>query len=124
MADVQPFACIIPHLLARIDVWQLSVVNGVEQIDPLPINLVHNIPQQDNGTNCGVFVIKYAEHILNGNVQEMPNPLEATIERTHLAAMLFKYGMDKCNEGYDTNPDFVSRRERKARKVAKKKNAK
>ncbi|KAL2453115.1 Ulp1 protease family [Abeliophyllum distichum] len=118
VANVQSFAFVIPHLMANIDVWQPMIVNGVQRIEPLAVNLVHDIPQQHNGTDCGVFVIKYAEYFMNDNMQCMPNPFDATTERTYLASQLYKHGMHKMTEGYESDPDFLSRRERKARKTA------
>ncbi|KAL2465454.1 Ulp1 protease family [Abeliophyllum distichum] len=110
IADVQAFAFVIPHLMAIIDVWQLAIVD-VRHL----LNAVNSFFSR---IDCGVFVIKYAEYIINNNIQGMPNPFDATFERTHLASLLYKYVMEKMGQGYETDPDFPTR---KAMRAAKKK---
>ncbi|KAL2480111.1 Ulp1 protease family [Abeliophyllum distichum] len=66
-------------------------------------------------------ILMYAEYFMNDNMERMPNPFDATSEKIYLASQLYKHGLHKINEGYESDPDFLSRRERKARKGANKK---
>ncbi|KAL2461479.1 Ulp1 protease family [Abeliophyllum distichum] len=121
IADVEAFAFVIPHLMANIDVWQPAIVDGVQQIEPLAVSIVHDIPQQSNGTDCGVYMINYAKYIINDNIQDMPNHFDATVEKTRLASLLYKHVTEKMSQGYETDPDFLTRKARKAMRAVKKK---
>jgi hypothetical protein len=38
----------------------------------LPLDYARRVPQQDNGVDCGVYVMKFMEHFFNrGNVAEI-----------------------------------------------------
>ncbi|KAL2486074.1 Ulp1 protease family [Abeliophyllum distichum] len=115
--DVQAFAVVIPHLLVNIGFWKSNLVDGKEHIEPLDVNIIQHLPQQQNGFDCGIFVIEFAKHIINQTIESMPNPLDCSTARINLATQLFKHGFDKQRNGYDTDRDNVARKVRKARKL-------
>ncbi|KAL2467380.1 Ubiquitin-like protease domain-containing protein [Abeliophyllum distichum] len=115
--DVQAFAVVIPHLLVNIGFWKSNLVDGKEHIEPLDVNIIQHLPQQQNGFDCGIFVIEFAKHIINQTIESMPNPLDCSTARINLATQLFKHGFDKQRNGYDTDRDNVARKVRKARRL-------
>ena len=53
-------------------------------------------------SDCGFFVIKYAEYFIHGKIDEMPNPLDVLKCRNQLAVDLYCYGRKKILDGYDS----------------------
>ncbi|KAL2474762.1 Uncharacterized protein Adt_35498 [Abeliophyllum distichum] len=47
--DVQAFAVVIPHMLVKIGFWKSNMVDGKERIEPLDVNIIQHLPQQENG---------------------------------------------------------------------------
>ncbi|KAL2471170.1 Ulp1 protease family [Abeliophyllum distichum] len=47
--DVQAFAVVIPHMLVKIGFWKSNLVDGKERIEPLEINIIQHLSQQQNG---------------------------------------------------------------------------
>ncbi|KAM6546392.1 hypothetical protein CsatB_027128 [Cannabis sativa] len=46
----------------------------------LPLDYARRVPQQDNGVDCGVYVMKFMEHFFNrGNIAEIDVDCRATV---------------------------------------------
>ncbi|XP_022841788.1 sentrin-specific protease 6-like [Olea europaea var. sylvestris] len=71
--------------------------------------MVPKLPQQNNGGDCGIYVIKYAQYFINGMLNEMPKSFNVPHLRRNLAAQLYAYGKKKQEEEYDTDNEWVSK---------------
>ncbi|XP_022845353.1 zinc finger MYM-type protein 1-like [Olea europaea var. sylvestris] len=56
----------------------------------LHVNIVRGLPQQQNGYDCGIFVIKYAQYLLHNDLGNMPMSFDAGNARLEIPALLFK----------------------------------
>ncbi|KAL2498892.1 sentrin-specific protease 6-like [Abeliophyllum distichum] len=90
MEAIQPLINIIPHLLR-----QSKVLKFVAPDSPLTCRLLKGIPQQTNGGDCGIFIIKYAEYIHEMKISTMPNPFDTKLARHNMAIQMYKYAIEK-----------------------------
>ncbi|KAL2505964.1 Ulp1 protease family [Abeliophyllum distichum] len=58
-------------------------------------------------SDCGIYVIKYAEYFINEMLKEMPKIFNIAQVRKHLATQLYVYAKRKQVENYDTDNDCV-----------------
>ncbi|KAL2556360.1 uncharacterized protein Fot_01099 [Forsythia ovata] len=72
-----------------------------EILEKLSIQIVKDIPQQENGHDCGVFVIKYLEYLLYNKLRSMPEPFNTKMAHRDLAVQLYKHGKDRRQCKYD-----------------------
>ncbi|KAL2547422.1 Ulp1 protease family [Forsythia ovata] len=66
-----------------------------EILQKLSIQIVKDIPQQENGHDCGVFVMQYLEYLLYNKLRSMPEPFNTKMDRHDLAVQLYKHGKDR-----------------------------
>ena len=64
-------------------------------------------------SDCGVFVIKYAEYFIHGKIDEIPNPLNVSICINQLVVDLYCCGRRKILDGYES---FSEKKPRLSRK--------
>ena len=64
-------------------------------------------------SDCGVFVIKYAEYFVHGKIDEIPNPLDIRKCRNQLAVDLYCYGRKKLLDEYKSFGEKKPRLKRK-----------
>lgn len=83
LAGIEPFVKIIPHLMKAVGIWK-------ELVD-LEVKLDFSLPQQKNGHDCGIYVVKYAEYMLHNDIGSMPMNFDADRARLDLASLLFKH---------------------------------
>ncbi|CAA2990550.1 sentrin-specific protease 6-like [Olea europaea subsp. europaea] len=106
---IKPFSDIIPHLLFHTGFFEGKGISEEEALKPLVVKMVPKLPQQNNGGDCGIYVIKYAQYFINGMLNEMPKSFNVPHLRRNLAAQLYAYGKKKQEEEYDTNNEWVSK---------------
>ncbi|CAA3001427.1 Hypothetical predicted protein [Olea europaea subsp. europaea] len=90
-AGVEPFVRVIPHLMRAIGLWNKDLDNHEGDSMELKIVLGYDVPQQQNGHNYDIFVIKYAEYILHNDLESMPKEFDAARARLDIAAQLYKH---------------------------------
>ncbi|KAF4358707.1 hypothetical protein G4B88_020964 [Cannabis sativa] len=93
---------ILPDLLAN-DISLESGPYAVPKNTPIEYEFVDKLPTQSN-SDCGVFVIKYADMFIRGKINEIPPDMDEMIThyRDDLAVTLYNYGQKKIYEGYST----------------------
>ncbi|KAL2512711.1 Uncharacterized protein Adt_18311 [Abeliophyllum distichum] len=64
---VESFRTFIPYLLRQSNVFKFELPNS-----PLSCTIIKDIPQQTNGGDCRIFIIKYVEYIAQQKIKEMP----------------------------------------------------
>ncbi|KAL2534266.1 Uncharacterized protein Adt_07617 [Abeliophyllum distichum] len=97
---VEPLRHTIPYLIC-----QTKVLNYVTHKSPLSCRLCKDIPQQTNGGDSRIFVIKYAEYIFQKNINAeyifqkkinaMQNKFDTRMVRYNMAIQLYKYAIEK-----------------------------
>ncbi|CAA2961943.1 Ulp1 protease family, C-terminal catalytic domain containing [Olea europaea subsp. europaea] len=90
-AGVEPFVKVSPHLMRTIGLWTNDPNNDEGDSMELRIVLGYDVPQQQNGHDCGIFVIKYAEYILYNDLESMPKEFDAARARLDIVAQLYKH---------------------------------
>ncbi|CAI9765830.1 unnamed protein product [Fraxinus pennsylvanica] len=116
-SDIEAFAYVLPCLMFKINAWQASPADRIGLVTPLDVNIITDIPQNDNGQDCGLYVIRFAEYIINGVTDKASWMLDPIKYRTSLASQLLKHGCEKVIEAYDTDFDLVPRSVRRKRKM-------
>ncbi|CAA2994204.1 Ulp1 protease family, C-terminal catalytic domain containing [Olea europaea subsp. europaea] len=106
---IKPFSDIIPHLLFHTGFFEGKGISEEEALKPLVVKMVPKLPQQNNGGDYGIYVIKYAQYFINGMLNEMPKSFNVPHLRRNLAAQLYAYGKKKQEEEYDTDNEWVSK---------------
>ncbi|KAF4372040.1 hypothetical protein G4B88_001540 [Cannabis sativa] len=93
---------ILPDLLAN-DISLESGPYAVPKNTPIEYEFVDKLPTQSN-SDCGVFVIKYADLFSRGKINEIPPDMDEMVThyRDDLAVTLYNYGQKKIYEGYST----------------------
>ncbi|CAI9778379.1 unnamed protein product [Fraxinus pennsylvanica] len=117
IADVEAFACVLPCLTVKIKTWQRKISDGAERVNPLIVKIATDIPHDEYGHDCGLYVIKYTECIIYGKIDETAKNFDPILSRLHLAAQIFKHGCEKHIEEYKTNFDMVPRSVRRDEKM-------
>ncbi|CAA3010347.1 Ulp1 protease family, C-terminal catalytic domain containing [Olea europaea subsp. europaea] len=106
---IKPFSDIIPNLLFHTGFFEGKDVSEEEGLNPLVVKMVSKLPQQNNGGDCGIYVIKYAQYFINGMLNEMSKSFNVPHLRRNLTAQLYVYGKKKQEEEYDTNNEWGSK---------------
>ncbi|KAL2514619.1 uncharacterized protein Fot_28590 [Forsythia ovata] len=113
-----PYAEIIPYLLFHSGFYNAGVSSVVDRssydckdpLDQLTVNILANIPQQQQSGDCGIFVIKYAEYFVHQKIEKMEMTFQLDEARLSLVVQFYKYAKKKLDEGYDTDVERVSDR--------------
>ncbi|CAA2955719.1 Ulp1 protease family, C-terminal catalytic domain containing [Olea europaea subsp. europaea] len=88
--------------------WTKDSDNHEGDSKELKIVLGYDVPQQQNGHDCGIFVIKYAEYLLYNDLESTLKEFDAVRARLDVATQLYKYrdikkatkgGKKKVDEG-------------------------
>ncbi|KAL2465813.1 Ubiquitin-like protease domain-containing protein [Abeliophyllum distichum] len=116
--SVKPYAEIIPYLLVHSGFYNVgasSVVDrssydGKDPLVQLTVNILDNIPQQQQIGDCGIYVIKFAEYFVLQKIEEMTMTFKLDEARLSLVVQFYKYAKKKLDEGYDTDDERVSHR--------------
>ncbi|KAL2492191.1 Ulp1 protease family [Abeliophyllum distichum] len=87
---VEPLRHIIPHLLRTTKVLSYGTPYA-----PLSYRLCKDIPQQTNGGDCGIFVLKYAEYLFQKMIDDMPNKFDTRMARYNVVVQLYKFAITK-----------------------------
>ncbi|XP_070019110.1 uncharacterized protein [Nicotiana sylvestris] len=105
MNYMQMYAHMIPHLLkfSQFDKNHKSFGNVFNKFD---IQWQRS-PHQTGSTDCGAFLIKFAELLMIGKDVQQFQPEDIKDFRKELAANLWAHGEWKRNSGYDTPPENV-----------------
>ncbi|XP_075092600.1 putative ubiquitin-like-specific protease 1B isoform X1 [Nicotiana tabacum] len=105
MNYMQMYARMIPHLLkfSQFDKNHKSFGNVFNKFD---IQWQRS-PHQTGSTDCGAFLIKFAELLMIGKDVQQFQPEDIKDFRKELAANLWAHGEWKRNSGYDTPPENV-----------------
>ncbi|KAL2513017.1 Ulp1 protease family [Abeliophyllum distichum] len=90
MDAIQPLLNIIPHLLCQSNVLKFEAPDS-----PLSSRLCKGTPQQTNGGDSIIFILKYTEYIHGKKISTMPNPLDTKLARHNVAVQLYKYAIEK-----------------------------
>ncbi|XP_022843151.1 uncharacterized protein LOC111366675 [Olea europaea var. sylvestris] len=67
----------LTHLLKFVGLWKETSDSIGDKSGELHVNIVRGLPQQQNGHDCGVFVIKYAQYLLHNDLGNMPMSFDA-----------------------------------------------
>ncbi|KAM6547181.1 hypothetical protein CsatB_018857 [Cannabis sativa] len=63
----------------------------------LPLDYARRVPQQDNGVDCGVYVMKFMEHFFNrGNVAEIDVEHVTSQDRFNIMMNLIQHPKNEC----------------------------
>ncbi|KAL2480665.1 Uncharacterized protein Adt_33631 [Abeliophyllum distichum] len=92
MEAIQPHLNIIPHLLRQSKVLKFEVPDS-----PLSSRICKGTPQQTNGGDCGIFIVKYAEYIHEMKISTMPNPFDTKLARHNMAVQIYKHAIEKTD---------------------------
>ncbi|CAA2961713.1 Hypothetical predicted protein [Olea europaea subsp. europaea] len=103
--------------MVKIKTWQPKIIDGAERFDPLIFKIARVIPQDEYGHYCGLFVIKYAECIIYGNIDVIAKNFDQILSRLCLDAQLFKHGYEKQIEEYKTDFDMVPQSVKRDKKM-------
>ncbi|CAA3012764.1 sentrin-specific protease 1-like [Olea europaea subsp. europaea] len=74
---IEPYVRVIPHLMGAIGLWNKDPDNDKGDSMELRIVLGYDVPQQQNGHDCSIFAIKYAEYYLHNELESMPKEFDA-----------------------------------------------
>lgn len=65
----------------------------------------------------GLFVIKFAEYVINGKIDTMGHRFDPRKSKFSLACQLYKHGCEKIIEAYETDFDLAPRTVKRDRKI-------
>ncbi|XP_062076626.1 uncharacterized protein LOC133808562 [Humulus lupulus] len=85
---------------------------GIDMCHPLDIVFDDEVPQQSNN-DCGIFIIKFAEFLMHGLIENIPNPLNVSFQRNKIAVELYVHAKRKKDEGYLSDGEFRGRMSKK-----------
>ncbi|CAA2967760.1 Ulp1 protease family, C-terminal catalytic domain containing [Olea europaea subsp. europaea] len=72
LIGIDPFVKMISHLIDHIEIWRKDSDPSTDDSKELKVVLNSSIPQQNNGHNSGIYVIKYVEYMLHDDLGSMP----------------------------------------------------
>uniref|UniRef100_A0A803Q1Z7 Ubiquitin-like protease family profile domain-containing protein n=1 Tax=Cannabis sativa TaxID=3483 RepID=A0A803Q1Z7_CANSA len=110
LPDLLAYCELLPYFLDFLNFYDgrndISLESGpyaVPKNTPIEYEFVDKLPTQSN-SDCGVFVIKYADMFIRGKINEIPPDMDEMIThyRDDLAVTLYNYGQKKIYEGYST----------------------
>ncbi|XP_070001968.1 uncharacterized protein [Nicotiana sylvestris] len=91
--SVEPYSVLLPYFLHRIGFWDTKEnPMGIPANDPFEIHVVDGLPTQDN-TDCGVYVVAFAEYIIQGS--SIPKSIDIDGIRNRYDILLWDYGVKK-----------------------------
>ncbi|XP_062092485.1 uncharacterized protein LOC133798261 [Humulus lupulus] len=116
---MRPYAVLLPILLARIEFFasRMDIFPNAHEFankketDPLEVFMVLDLPEQTD-SDCGIFIIKFAEYFLRGEIKKLPNPMPVDVFRNKICVELYVYAKKKQVEGYLSESEFPGRYER------------
>ncbi|KAF4347544.1 hypothetical protein G4B88_023425 [Cannabis sativa] len=112
---VKAYSTMLPFYLEYLDVYSsrpdLNLVQGpysVEKREPLNFKFIDGLPSQVN-SDCGVFVIKFAEFFIRGKIDDIPAKMSdlVAVNRDDLAVSLFIHARRKQIGGYITDDEVL-----------------
>ncbi|KAM6591379.1 hypothetical protein CsatA_013984 [Cannabis sativa] len=131
LPHVKAYSVMLPYFLEFLNFYasrpDLSMEAGPYSVgirEPINYTFIKGLPTQKK-SDCGVFVIKFADLFINGKINEIPRNMADRIAtyRDDLAVSLFTHAWRKQIGGYQTEDDVQVRKE-KSKKLKEKKNAK
>ncbi|KAM6555683.1 hypothetical protein CsatB_002702 [Cannabis sativa] len=131
LPHVKAYSVMLPYFLEFLNFYasrpDLSMEVGPYSVgirEPINYTFIKGLPTQKK-SDCGVFVIKFADLFINGKINEIPQNMADRIAtyRDDLAVSLFTHAWRKQIGGYQTEDDVQVRKE-KSKKLKEKKNAK
>ncbi|KAM6586982.1 hypothetical protein CsatA_009587 [Cannabis sativa] len=113
---VRAFAVIIPILLSHVNFYEgkkdidrsSKHWQGKKDTDAFDIVVVDNLPQQED-SDCGVFIIKYAHFFMHGLIDKIPKKLDIAFTRKKLCVDLFVHAKKKELGGYESTSENPGR---------------
>ncbi|KAL2519330.1 Ulp1 protease family [Abeliophyllum distichum] len=90
LAAVEPLCYIILHLLRLSKVLKFTTPDS-----SLTCILCKDVPQQTNGGDCGIFVIKYAEYTYHMKIMDMPKKFDTHMAQYNMVVQLYKYAIEQ-----------------------------
>ncbi|XP_060969113.1 uncharacterized protein LOC115720246 isoform X2 [Cannabis sativa] len=113
---VRAFAVIIPILLSHVNFYEgrkdidrsSKHWQGKKDTDAFDIVVVDNLPQQED-SDCGVFIIKYAHFFMHGLIDKIPKKLDIAFTRKKLCVDLFVHAKKKELGGYESTSEHPGR---------------
>ncbi|CAA2993955.1 Ulp1 protease family, C-terminal catalytic domain containing [Olea europaea subsp. europaea] len=81
---IEPFVSMLSCLMKCVGIWKKDSIE-------LNMDLDFSLPQQKNGHDCGIYMVKYAEYMLYDNIGSMPMKFNAGRARLNVASLLFQY---------------------------------
>ncbi|CAA2995615.1 sentrin-specific protease 1-like [Olea europaea subsp. europaea] len=81
---IEPFVSMLPHLIKCVGIWKKDSME-------LNVNFDFSLPQQKNGHDCSIYVVKYAEYMLHDDIGSMPMKFDVGRARLDVALLLFKH---------------------------------
>ncbi|KAM6542574.1 hypothetical protein CsatB_007021 [Cannabis sativa] len=110
------FAVIIPILLSHVNFYEgrkdidrsSKHWQGKKDTDAFDIVVVDNLPQQED-SDCGVFIIKYAHFFMHGLIDKIPKKLDIAFTRKKLCVDLFVHAKKKELGGYESTSENPGR---------------
>ncbi|XP_022857134.1 uncharacterized protein LOC111378199 [Olea europaea var. sylvestris] len=81
---IEPFVSMLPHLMKCVGIWKKDSME-------LNVDFDFSLPQQKNGHDCGIYVVKYAEYMLHDDIGSMPMKFNAGRAQLDVVSLLFKH---------------------------------
>ncbi|XP_060969508.1 uncharacterized protein LOC133036788 [Cannabis sativa] len=113
---VRAFAVIILILLSHVNFYEgrkdidrsSKHWQGKKDTDAFDIVVVDNLPQQED-SDCGIFIIKYAHFFMHGLIDKIPKKLDIAFTRKKLCVDLFVHAKKKELGGYESTSEKPGR---------------
>ncbi|XP_030508415.2 uncharacterized protein LOC115723127 [Cannabis sativa] len=114
---VKAYSTMLPFYLEYLDVYSsrpdLNLDQGpysVGKREPLNFKFIDGLPSQVN-SDCGVFVIKFAEFFIRGKIDDIPAKMSdlVAVYRDDLAVSLFIHARRKQIGGYITDDEVLKK---------------
>ncbi|PON36856.1 Ulp1 protease family, C-terminal catalytic domain containing protein [Parasponia andersonii] len=100
--EIIAYRIVIPNLLAAVNFYEEQIEIKQENFE---IEFVEDLEIQSNGSDCGMFVIKWAKALMTNVSTGKVTQENMTFFRQKLVTELYNWGIDKKKRNYQTDSE-------------------